>query len=358
MSLFRARARLALALGLSFVAVRAGGAQDTVVSKSLPPIETHGFIQVYYRDNDPVTKDGFRLRKADLKFNGLISPRLAWRISFDAGKALALNTSQTQVGDTQALSGASADQRSRMLQDAALTMRLNDFVTLDIGQQIVPLSLEGTISSSKVETIERTLFIAERSRAVGLGDVRDIGVSANGLLAQGLEYHVGLFNEAGDGAGSTTDANDQKTVMARVAYHVPSVQGLQIGGSGGYQPGPGNVYRQRVASEVQFVRPWYTLRAETMAAQDGTLRRFGWYGLGVVRPAPGVQFSARYDTWDRDLSADNGLTNALQKEVTGGASYAFDGTAKIVFNLVYQTFPNVPSVPTTVFGLFAFQAVW
>src|SRR5438445_12012729 len=100
MSPFRARARWALALGLSFVAVRASGAQDTVVSKLLPPVETHGFIQVYYRDNDPVTKDGFRLRKADLKFNGLISPRLAWRVSFDAGKALALGTPPTHIADT------------------------------------------------------------------------------------------------------------------------------------------------------------------------------------------------------------------------------------------------------------------
>ncbi len=358
MSLCRARARWALAFCFAFAAIRASDAQDTVVSKALPPVETHGFIQVYYRDNDPVTKDGFRLRKADLKFNGFISPRLAWRISFDAGKALALNTTQTQISDTATLTGASVDQRSRMLQDAALTMRVNDYLALDIGQQIVPLSLEGTISSSKVETIERTLFIAERSRAVGLGDVRDIGVSANGLVFEGLEYHVGVFNEAGDGAGSTTDANDQKTVMARVTYHVPAVPGLQLGGSGGYQPGPGTVYRQRAGSEVEFVRPWYTLRTETMAARDGALRRFGWYGLGVLRPIPGVQLSARYDYWDRDIGAENVLSNALQKEITGGASYAFDATAKVAFNLVHQTFPNVPSIPKRVFGLLAFQAVW
>src|SRR5205814_7470015 len=102
----------------------------------------------------------------------------------------------------------SVDERSRILQDAALTYFVNRQLQLDVGQQIVPLSYEGKIPSSEVETIERVLFISERSRAVGLGDVRDVGASANGNVSF-VEYHLGVFNEAGDGAG-TTDLNDQK----------------------------------------------------------------------------------------------------------------------------------------------------
>lgn len=355
MSLFRARAPWALALGLSMAGARTTIAQDTVVAKSLPPIETHGFIQVYYRDNDPVTKDGYRLRKADIKFNGFISPRLTWRVSFDAGKALAITT--TTAGETPNLTGVSVDQKSRMLQDAALTFKANQWLALDIGQQVVPLSLEGTIATANVETIERTLFISERSRAVGLGDVRDIGVSANGLI-DGLEYHVGLFNEAGDDGGSQTDFNDQKTVMARIVYHIPTFPSLQFGSSGGYQPGPGVVYRQRVGSEIQYKTPKVTFRTETMNARDGILTRFGWYGLAVYRPVPVWQFSARYDYWDRDLTGENVLANALQKEIVAGGSYSFDQTARVALNAVYQRFPNVPTVPTRVFGLLAFQAVW
>jgi len=163
-------------------------------------MEIHGFIQVYYRTGDPLTKDGYRLRKGDLKFSGQVSPNIRWRVGFDAAKVLQLTKTSAPINDTLALLDVALDQRTRILQDAALTWIPNRYLAVDIGQQIVPLSLEGTISTSKVETVERTMFIVERSRATGLGDVRDIGVSANGTLPQGLEYHIGMFNETGESA--------------------------------------------------------------------------------------------------------------------------------------------------------------
>jgi len=147
-------------------------AQDSTAARALPPVEIHGFVQTYYRSGDPTVKDGFRLRKADLKFSGVLSSRLRWRISFDAAKALALTKTVVDVQDSLVLTDAGVDQRSRILQDAALTYSANKALSIDVGQQIVPLSLEGTISTSAVETIERTMFIIERSRAVGLGDIR------------------------------------------------------------------------------------------------------------------------------------------------------------------------------------------
>src|SRR3954467_7335871 len=164
---------LALALAL-----RSAAAQDT--TRAFPVI-IHGYVLVYYRSGDPLTKDGYRLRKADLKFSGEISPNLRWRVSFDAAKVLTLTKTVTEIDDSTALADAALDQRTRILQDAALTYAVNRLLALDIGQQIVPLGLEGTYPTAQVETLERTLFVFERSRAVGLGDVRDIGVSANGL---------------------------------------------------------------------------------------------------------------------------------------------------------------------------------
>jgi hypothetical protein len=347
-----ANARRASALFILAIAAPRVGAQDSVSSRALPPVEIHGFIQVYYRSGDPVNKDSYRLRKADIKFSGIISPTLAWRVSFDAGKALTLST----TADTIGLTGVSVDQRTRMLQDAALTMKVNPFMSLDIGQQIIPLSLEGTISTANVETIERTLFVSERSRAIGLGDIREVGLSANGRV-EGLEYHVGLFNETGEAAG-TTDPNDQKTVMTRVAYHFPQIPGLQIGGSGGFQGGPRAQRRERAASEIQYRAKAFTLRGETMSARDGALKRFGWYGLGVYRPAPQWQFAARYDSWDRDITGENVAANALQKQVVLGVSYLFEQTAQVKFNIIRQTFPNISSIRDATFGLLAFQASW
>jgi hypothetical protein len=332
--------------------VRAGG-PDTLRAV---PVSLHGFLQVYYRSGDPLIKDGYRLRKADLKFSGDISPALRWRIAFDAAKLLTL-TKTISPDDSLALADAAVDQRTRMLQDAALTYYANQHLSVDIGQQIVPLSYEGTIPSAKVETIERVLFISERSRAVGLGDVRDLGVSANGFVPW-LEYHLGVFNEAGESAG-TTDPNDQKAVIGRFAIKPPMLPGFQVGASGGFEGGPPVQHRERGGTEIQYQTPLFTVRAETMAARDGVLHRFGWYGLGAVRPVARWQFTARFDSWDRDRTHEASLTDALERQIVGAASYMLDDSgARVVLNVVRQTFPNVTTVRSGTILLAAFQAVW
>jgi hypothetical protein len=335
-----------------------GVAQDSSAAKIvLPPFELHGFLQVYYRDGDPTTKDGFRLRKADLKFNGELSPRLAWRVTFDASKVLTVNKANERGTDSLALSDVSIDQRTRILQDAALTYTINHAFSLDIGQQVIPLSLEGTIPTSQVETIERSLFIVERSRATGLGDIRDIGVSANGRTLTAVEYHVGVFNETGYDAGST-DANDQKAVIGRLVIHPPGLPDLQVGGSGAFEGGAISQRRERAGGEVQFRTDLFTLRSEAMSALDGTLRRFGWYGMGAVRPTSRLQLVARYDDWDRDLSAEASINNATERQVVVGGSYLLDGSSKFALNVVRQTFPNISSVRAGTIILVAYQAVW
>lgn len=318
----------------------------------------HGFVQVYYRTGDPTIKDGYRLRKADVKFSGDISPHITWRVGFDAAKLLTLTEGSVTIGDSTALRDATVDQRTRILQDAALTVTLHKYLWFDIGQQILPLSLEGKISSAYVETIERTLFITERSRAVGLGDVRDIGASANGQLPVGLEYHVGLFNETGESQG-TTDPNDQKAVIGRLVYHVPALAGFQFGGSGAFEGGPFAQRRERAGSELQYKNAVVTLRAETMSARDGALHRFGWYSLGALRPKPHLELIGRFDSWDRDRSSETATFDGFERQITAGTSYLLDGgNAKVALNIVHQSFPNITSTANGTFALIAFQGLW
>ncbi len=349
--------RTFLALASLGLAARANAQDSATAARSLPPVDIHGFVQVYYRSGDPTIKDGFRLRKSDLKFSGVLSPKLKWRVTFDAAKALTLNKSTSSVDDSTVVTDASIDQRTRILQDAALTYTVDKRLSFDVGQQIIPLSLEGTISTSNVETIERTLFIVERSRAVGLGDIRDIGVSANGQVLNSVEYHVGVFNETGEAAG-TIDPNDQKSVMGRVAYHPPFVPGLSVGGSGGFEGGPDKQRRERTAGEIQFRDDFITLRTEAMSARDGALHRFGWYALTAIRPTKRLQLVARYDDWDRDRSGEHSLTDATQRHIVLGASMLLDTSAKIAINAIHQTFPFIATPTSATFILAAFQAVW
>jgi hypothetical protein len=330
-------------------------AQDTLRANE---ISLHGFILSTYRTGDPLTVDGYRLRKADLKFSGDVTEHMRWRISFDAAKVLTLNKKVAEINDTAALTDATLDQRSRMLQDAALTYIVDRSLGFDIGQQIVPEGLEGTYSTDKVETIERTLFVSERSRAVGLGDVRDVGVSANGFVARGVvEYHVGLFNELGESAG-TTDQNPQKAVIGRIAIHPSFLPQIQFGGTGGYGGGSAVTRHERSGGEAEFRDHGFTLRGELMHARDGLLRRMGWYGLGAYRPNPRLQFVGRYDWWDRDLGAEEALPNALETQVTVGASFRVEGSAKLAFNVIRQEFPHISSVRSGTILLAGFSGLW
>lgn len=345
---------IAAAVAFASTAFSPARAQDT--TRAIP-VAIHGFVLTTYRTDDPLVIDGFRLRKADLKFSGPVSPKLNWRLSFDAAKVLTLNKTISEFGDSLALSDAAIDQRTRMLQDAALTYIANRNLTVDVGNQIIPLGLEGTYPTAQIETIERTLFVAERSRAAGLGDVRDIGVSANGTFASNVvEYHVGAFNETGESGGST-DANQQKAVVGRFAIHpVPAVQ---FGGTGAFEGGPAKQRRERAGGEFQVKTNEITVRTEVMSARDGLLHRLGWYGLGAYRPTARLQLVGRYDWWDRDRSAEAILQNAVQTQIVAGASYLFEGTVgKVALNVVRQTFPNVTTVKNATFLLAGFSGVW
>jgi hypothetical protein len=360
------RARWALFSIASCVLAPRAHAQDSVAAPLLAPplapafaptFSLHGFIQVYYRVGDPLIRDGFRLRKSDIKFSGDVSPRLKWRVTFDAGKLLALSNTVADVDSSAVLTQAAVDQKTKSLQDAALTYFASRDFNFDIGQQVLPMTLEGSIPSSKMETIERNLFTSERSRAVGLADVRDVGVSANGVALHTIEYHAGIFNEIGDGAG-TLDVNQQKSFVGRVSIHPPILPALQFGATGGYEGGARSAQRRRGGTEIQYQVPLFTVRAESMSARDGNLRRSGWYGLGALRPLSSVQLVARYDSWDRDLSNDATIVDAYERQVVLGGSYALDPATKISVNVVRQTFPNVDTIRSGTFVLTAFQAFW
>lgn len=346
----RRRAAVALALGASIAAAPLA-AQDTTHSAM---VDVHGFLQVYYRAGDPTSTDGFRLRKADLKFGGDLSPRLRWRVGFDAAKLITLTRTPSR-NDTTVLSDVAIDQRSRILQDAAITYTPAPALHVDVGQQVLPLSLEGTIPSSQVETIERTMFIVERSRGTGLGDVRDIGASANGVVSF-VEYHAGVFNETGE-SQSTTDPNDQKALVARAVVH--PFAAFQVGGSGAFEGGPAVAQRrERVGGEIQYRTGAVTARSEAMSARDGELRRFGYYGLAAIRPTDAVQFVARFDNWDRDRAREATINDAVERQITLGVSYLLEGdAAKVAANVIRSTHPNV-ALGSANMVLVAFQTVW
>ena len=109
--------------------------------------------------SDGAVVDTFRIRRSELKLSGDISPQAKWVVMFDPIKT------------------------SAPLQDAFISLQASRYIGLDVGQQKVPLGFEGTQSSGRLDTVERTLFIADKARGGGWGDVRDLGVITRARLA-------------------------------------------------------------------------------------------------------------------------------------------------------------------------------
>jgi hypothetical protein len=350
-----------------FAAAARIGAQDTAATRApvLPPpaptVQIDGFLQIWYLNGHTVANahDSYRIRRADLKLSGIISPRVRWRLSFDGAKLLNLTKTTTVAADSTALRDASVDQRSRILQEASINVTLVPALRVDVGQQIIPLALEGITASSQIETIQRTMFIEERARAGTLGDIRDVGATARGSIAAGyVDYQVGVFNEMGE-SQNNTDQNDQKATIGRIAARVPGFDALQIGGSGGFEGGPAVAQRrERAGGEAQFRTGLLTLRSEVMGARDGGVRRLGYYGLAALRPAPDFELVGRWDYWDPDLHHETGSLDAAERQIVAGVNYFIEGGAtRLAANVVRSTFPG-HVVPASTLVLFALHVVW
>jgi phosphate-selective porin O/P len=360
------RARLTTLAGALLAAGRVG-AQDTTAARAtpLPPaaptVQIDGFLQIWYLDGHTVTNahDTYRIRRADLKLSGVISPRVRWRLSFDGAKVLSLTKSSSGAGDSTVLRDASVDQRTRILQEASINVSLVPELRVDVGQQIIPLALEGITASSQIETIQRTMFIEERGRGGTLGDIRDIGATARGSVAAGyVDYQLGVFNEMGE-SQNNTDQNDQKATIGRVAARIPGFDALQIGGSGGVEGGVSAAQRrERAGGEAQYRARWLTLRSEVMGARDGTTRRLGYYGLAAVRPTPDVELVGRWDYWDPDIHRETGSADAAERQIVVGANYFIEGGAtRLAANVVRSNFPGRVLSASTLL-LVALQVVW
>ena len=344
-------------------------AQDTTSSKStLPPttaappaVRVDGFLQLWYVNGHTITNahDTYRVRRAFVMVNGSISPRVHWRVGVDASKLLNLTKSSTVVSDSTVLSDASVDQRSRILQDAAITIALSPAFRLDVGQQLIPLSYEGVALTWNVETVQRTMFIEERSRGGTLGDIRDIGASAFGSIVDGyVSYQVGVFNDMGD-SQNNNDQNDQKATMGRVVLTIPGLSALQLGASGGFEGASAIAdRRERAGGEGQFRTGWLTVRSEVMAARDGTTRRLGYYGLGAVRPTSDIELVGRWDSWDPDLHNESGPANIAERQITAGGSYFIEsGSTRFSANFVRSDFPS-QKLSATNAVLLGLHVVW
>ena len=327
------------------------------VESGFGKVRFNGLLQGWFAAGNGGFNDTVRIRRAELKLSGDITPKARWTVMFDPAKALSSNNTFTTVNGTQVVSNSSPNQASRILQDAFITLSYINNVTVDIGQYKIPLSQEGLQSSAALDTVDRALFMSDRSRGGGLGDIRDIGVTFRGGITKNADYQIGFFNGVGENQNDT-DRNDQKAVIGRFVVRPPFIKGLQIGASGAWGNGSGQSRRDRLGGEAVYTRDKFKFKTEVMGGVDGEIHRLGFYQHFGYRFAPKLEGIFRFDSWDPDRRRENGSANVTERDYIVGLNYYInENNLKLQLNYLRKTFNN-GVVPSRNLFLVNLQTAW
>lgn len=117
-----------------------------------------------------------------------------------------------------------------VLFDAYVDTKFSNAFRIRVGKDKTPIGLEQLQS-------DYALIFPERSLANNLVPNRDVGVQAQGILANGaVSYIGGVFNGIPDNTNGDTDANGSKDLVGRVTVKRGSL-GVAVSGSTGSQTG-------------------------------------------------------------------------------------------------------------------------
>jgi len=286
---------------------------------SAPALQWSGYGHVQYDSVEGIV-DSFRIRRARVAARWTILQNLQCKIMVE--------TVQNPI-----------------LLDFQLDWKWNDAAALRLGQFKVPFSLENLLSSSELDTVNRSntvekLCPGRQNGAKG----RDVGAALTGGLSN-FEYTIALFNGSGI---NRVDTDSRKDIAARLVYALSSRLAVGLSYYKGEDPFFGtNSHMSRTGLELALSLENLFLRGEAILGQDSGIDRLGWYmmtGLDLLENK--VRVIARYDRldWNTDTPTDNLDTLTL------GGGWILSGKTKMMIN--YESRRN-RAVDSTIAALLA-----
>ncbi|MCJ7679722.1 MAG: OprO/OprP family phosphate-selective porin [Candidatus Aminicenantes bacterium] len=286
---------------------------------STPVLQWSGYGHVQY-DSVEGSADSFRIRRARVAARWTILENLRCKILVE--------TVQNPI-----------------LLDFQLDWKWNDAAALRLGQFKVPFSMENLLSSSDLDTVNRSntvekLCPGRQNGAKG----RDIGAALTGGLSQ-FQYTVALFNGSGI---NRVDTDSRKDISARLVYSPSSRLVVGLSYYNGEDPFFGtNSDMSRTGLELALELENLFLRGEAILGQDSGIDRLGWYvmtGLDLLENK--LRVIARYDRldWNTEIPADSLDT------ITLGGAWILSGKTKMMLN--YESRRN-RAVDSTIAALLA-----
>jgi len=266
-------------------------------------LKLSGFTQVGYVLWEDGTSE-FKIRRSRINLKGDIFKGMNFKLQVDAVK-------------------------NAILLDAIVEFNLSSFLAMKIGQFKVPFSLENLVSSSALDTINRSQTVEKLCPGRDIGSQgRDIGALLNVKFSK-IECSLGVFNGSGINRG---DLNKQKDIGGRLVFHPLSfLQGAAAFYKGQYSLNLGGtpVRRDRAEIEILFTQNPFSLKGECIFAKDDQTSRNGWYvQAGYFLLSKKLQSIIKYDSYDkaREMAGDR------SDLITFGLNFFFTENTKLQVN--------------------------
>ncbi|MCC6216434.1 MAG: hypothetical protein IT376_16350 [Polyangiaceae bacterium] len=202
----------------------AAAAPATEAKPEAPRVELGGLVQVWWAgqqqsvegDRDP-TPSYFRVRRAELRARGEVVPGVAsFGVMIDPARVVDSDPERVTMPDgTESTSRHSTLRTASVLQDAFVTF-ISPWVDVTAGQFKIPISWEGTQSSSKLLLPERA------SSSTTFGDRRDLGVKLTKCVVDregsgcAASYWLALHSGERQGTSEELAGSARKDVALRL----------------------------------------------------------------------------------------------------------------------------------------------
>ncbi len=235
---------------------------------------------------NPTGVNDFRLRRAEIKLSGKVTPAWGYEVMIDPTKSPSVT--------------AGAD--GKILQDLGITylgLKGHEFT---LGQKKIAITEEGLRSSSEIDFIER----ARITRIIG--DQRQAGFFYKGEYGHMFAAQASITNGLPSNVAGTSDR-----LFYAARFDVKPMAGMVVGISGGTgNQGAAALTRDRLGAHFRWdgteTLP-LMLRAEYGKATDGQtngteIDRDGYYVSGLYTFAKQFRLGARYEMYDQNTDVD------------------------------------------------------
>lgn len=266
-----------------------------------------GYSQVNYTHGENCRNE-FRIKRSRIMLKGNVLKNINYKLQIDGGK-------------------------TPILLDVKIEINFIPLAKLSFGQFKVPFSIENLISSSELDTINRSNTVENLCPGRDIGaQGRDIGITVNGKYSC-LEYTLGVFNGSGI---NKIDYNDQKDKAGRLVF--TPIRSLSIGFShynGRYSShlSAPVLKKDRTGVDIFFFKNKLSLKGEYIFARDGQTERSGWYIQGGYYLIPKkLQAIVRHDSFDRNMA----IREDRIVVITSGLNCFFSKKTKFQINYEYH----------------------